>query len=540
MIVAKSGFFVKQGMKKFIVRELAAHVRENERSLPGLAAKKLNIRPEEIQAWGIVRKSLDARKKDNLQYKYTLWVEPEMKAVSRLEKKGWELYQTPQQEQVHPGTNQIKGRIVVVGAGPCGLFAAYILAQNGYHPLLIERGKAIEQREKDFDLLQREGALNPESNACFGEGGAGAFSDGKLTARNKDPHSAQVMSIFIAHGASEEIAYYAKPHLGTDHIRRIIASMRREILEKGGEILFETRLERLIQQNGALTGIVYSQQGIQTQIDCNACILAIGHSARDTFSMLQEAGLILQPKPFAMGVRIEHRRELIDQWQYGKFAEELGAAEYTLKAQVQGKGVYSFCMCPGGEVICSATQPGHTAVNGMSWHDRNQPYSNSAIVVSVGTEDMPAGVLGGIALQQQLERAAYQMAGGYGAPAQTYRDFIDGRASKKLPTNSYRPYTVGADLSACLPGFIRNGIIGAARHFEGAIPGFIQQGLMIGVETRTSSPVRIMRNEQMCSNLEGLYPGGEGAGYAGGIMSAAIDGIKLANQLIRTFQRPIP
>lgn len=540
MIAVKSGFFIKQSMKRFIVRELAVHVREKEWVLPELAAKKLDIHPEEIRNWGIIRKSLDARKKENLLYKYTLWVEPEAKVAFRLEKKGCPLYEAPQQEEVQPGEKQIKGRIVVVGAGPCGLFAAYVLAQNGYRPLLIERGKAIEQREEDFSLLQREGTLNPESNACFGEGGAGAFSDGKLTARNKDPHSAQVMSIFIAHGASEEIAYYAKPHLGTDHIRRIIASMRREILKNGGEILFETRLERLIQQNGALKGILYSQKGVQTQLDCNACILAIGHSARDTFSMLQEAGIILQPKPFAMGVRIEHRRELIDQWQYGKFAEALGAAEYALKAQVQGRGVYSFCMCPGGEVICSATQPGHTAVNGMSWHERNQPYSNSAIVVSVGTEDMPAGRLGGIALQQQLERAAYQMAGGYGAPAQTYRDFIGGRVSKKLPANSYRPYTVGADLSACLPGFIRDGIIGAAKHFEGAIPGFVQEGLLLGVETRTSSPVRIVRNEQLCSNLEGLYPGGEGAGYAGGIMSAAIDGIKLACQLIRTFKAPEP
>ena len=540
MIAVKSGFFIKQSMKRFIVRELAVHVREKEWVLPELAAKKLDIHPEEIRNWGIIRKSLDARKKENLLYKYTLWVEPEAKVAFRLEKKGCPLYEAPQQEEVQPGEKQIKGRIVVVGAGPCGLFAAYVLAQNGYRPLLIERGKAIEQREEDFSLLQREGTLNPESNACFGEGGAGAFSDGKLTARNKDPHSAQVMSIFIAHGASEEIAYYAKPHLGTDHIRRIIASMRREILKNGGEILFETRLERLIQQNGALKGILYSQKGVQTQLDCNACILAIGHSARDTFSMLQEAGIILQPKPFAMGVRIEHRRELIDQWQYGKFAEALGAAEYALKAQVQGRGVYSFCMCPGGEVICSATQPGHTAVNGMSWHERNQPYSNSAIVVSVGTEDMPAGRLGGIALQQQLEHAAYQMAGGYGAPAQTYRDFIGGRVSKKLPANSYRPYTVGADLSACLPGFIRDGIIGAAKHFEGAIPGFVQEGLLLGVETRTSSPVRIVRNEQLCSNLEGLYPGGEGAGYAGGIMSAAIDGIKLACQLIRTFKAPEP
>lgn len=540
MIAVKSGFFIKQSMKRFIVRELAVHVREKERVLPELAAKKLDIHPEEIRNWGIIRKSLDARKKENLLYKYTLWVEPEAKVAFRLEKKGYPLYEAPRQEEVQPGEKQIRGRIVVVGAGPCGLFAAYVLAQNGYRPLLIERGKAIEQREEDFSLLQQEGTLNPESNACFGEGGAGAFSDGKLTARNKDPHSAQVMSIFIAHGASEEIAYYAKPHLGTDHIRRIIASMRREILKNGGEILFETRLERLIQQNGALKGILYSQKGVQTQLDCNACILAIGHSARDTFSMLQEAGIILQPKPFAMGVRIEHRRELIDQWQYGKFAEALGAAEYALKAQVQGRGVYSFCMCPGGEVICSATQPGHTAVNGMSWHERNQPYSNSAIVVSVGTEDMPAGRLGGIALQQQLERAAYQMAGGYGAPAQTYRDFIGGRVSKKLPANSYRPYTVGADLSACLPGFIRDGIIGAAKHFEGAIPGFVQEGLLLGVETRTSSPVRIVRNEQLCSNLEGLYPGGEGAGYAGGIMSAAIDGIKLACQLIRTFKAPEP
>ncbi len=437
-----------------------------------------------------------------------------------------------------PGSKEINGKIVVIGAGPCGLFAAYILAQNGYRPLLIERGKAIEQREQDFLLLQKEGLMNPESNACFGEGGAGAFSDGKLTARNKDPHTAHVMSIFIAHGATPSIAYYAKPHLGTDYILRIIVSMRNEIIKRGGEVIFEVRLENLIQKEGKLQGIVYTKKGNRIRVDSNACILAIGHSARDTFAMLQEQGIILQPKPFAMGVRVEHLRKHIDQWQYGKFAKVLGAAEYTLKAQMQDRGVYSFCMCPGGEVICSATESGYTAVNGMSWHDRSQPYSNGAIVVSVGVNDMPSGSLGGIALQRQLERAAYMMADGYGAPAQTYLDFIEGRRGKKLPENSYKPYTVSANLSACLPEFIRRGIIGAAKHFEGAIPGFVRQGLMIGVETRTSSPVRILRNQEFSSNIIGLYPGGEGAGYAGGIMSAAIDGIKLANQLISTFKLP--
>ena len=525
-------------MKKLIIHELAVSVREREDVLPGRIAKKLGIRVQDIRAWGIVRKSLDARKKDNLQYKYSLWIQTEEAVAGKLMQKGIVVYEAAELPVPQEGNGRLNDRVVVVGAGPCGLFAAYILAQHGYRPLLIERGKAIEDRAKDFETLQKEGRLDPESNACFGEGGAGAFSDGKLTARNKDPRSAKVTEIFIRHGAPEDIAYYAKPHLGTDNIRKIVASMRREIRKMGGEVLFEARLEQLHHHGGKLQAIEYSHKGVHTKVDCNACILAIGHSARDTFEMLLQAGLILEPKPFAMGVRVEHPRKLIDDRQYGKFAELLGAAEYAVKAQVNGRGVYSFCMCPGGEVVCSATEEGHTVVNGMSWHSRDTQYSNSALVVSVGKEDMPSGPLGGIVLQRQLEKAAYTMANGYGAPAQTYQDFIDGKSGRKLPANSYLPYTVSADLSACLPGFIRQGIIGAAQQFDRAIPGFVKQGLLIGVETRTSSPVRIVRNEQLCSSLQGLYPGGEGAGYAGGIMSAAIDGVRLAYQIISEFARP--
>lgn len=524
-------------MKKWLIHEVRLPVGTPETTLPRAAARKLGIAPEEVQDWGIVRKSLDARKKDSLAYKYSLWVQADA-AAHWMQKRGAAPYEAPVIPEPNEGEKPLDGRILVVGAGPCGLFAAYRLAKRGYRPLLLERGKPIEARAADFARLQAEGVLDPESNACFGEGGAGAFSDGKLTARNKDPFAAKVMEIFIHHGAPREIAYLAKPHLGTDGIRRIIASMREEIRKSGGEILFEARLEKLLHRDGQLVAAEYVRQGQQHRIDCGACILAIGHSARDTFSALAEAGVYMQPKPFAMGVRVEHPREMIDNWQYGALADELGAAEYTLKTQVAGKGVYSFCMCPGGEVICSATEEGRTAVNGMSWHDRAQPFSNSAIVVSVAPEDMPAGVFGGIALQRQLEGAAYRAAGGYGAPAQTYVDFLAGRVSARLPENSYRPYAAAADLAACLPDFIRTRLAGAATAFEHAIPGFVSRGLLLGVETRTSSPVRIVRDASYRANILGIYPGGEGAGYAGGIMSAAIDGLRIAGQLISEYRRP--
>ena len=497
-------------MKKWLIHEVRLPVGMPETTLPRAAARKLGIAPEEVQDWGIVRKSLDARKKDSLAYKYSLWVQADA-AVHWMQKRGAAPYEAPVIPEPNEGEKPLAGRILVVGAGPCGLFAAYRLAKRGYRPLLLERGKPIEARAADFARLQAEGVLDPESNACFGEGGA---------------------------GAPEEIAYLAKPHLGTDGIRRIIASMREEIRKSGGEILFEARLEKLLHRDGRLVAVEYVRQGQQHRIDCGACILAIGPSARDTFSALAEAGVYMQPKPFAMGVRVEHPREMIDNWQYGALADKLGAAEYTLKTQVAGKGVYSFCMCPGGEVICSATEAGHTAVNGMSWQDRAQPFSNSAIVVSVAPEDMPAGVFGGIELQRRLEKAAYRAAGGYGAPAQTYADFLAGRVSARLPENSYRPYAVAADLAACLPDFIRTRLAGAAAAFEHAIPGFVSRGLLLGVETRTSSPVRIVRDTAYCSNISGLYPGGEGAGYAGGIMSAAIDGLRIAGQLISEYRRP--
>ncbi len=524
-------------MKKILLHEIALRP-GYEQELRAAVAARLGVDTREISGMRIVRKSLDARKKQNIVFKYSVEVSVEEALAVVLIRRGFGEVKERHFPALILGKTRLRGHIVVVGAGPCGLFASYLLSQMGYRPILIERGKPIGEREKDFERLRKEAVLDPESNACFGEGGAGAFSDGKLTTRIKDPRAEQVLSIFVRHGAPRETAYLAKPHLGTDRIRRIVAALREEIRARGGEVVYGAKLTDIKQRAGKLTAVTYTKRGTVYTVDTNACILAIGHSARDTFPMLLEKGVEFQKKPFAIGVRVEHARGLIDAHQYGKYAAVLGAAEYVLRARAEERGVYSFCMCPGGEVICSATEKGHTAVNGMSRFRRDGAYSNSALVVSVGVEDMPAGPLGGIVLQRAIEAAAYDAAGGYGAPAQTYPDFLDGHISKNIPSNSYLPYAVAGDLAGCLPGFIRKGIVQAAKEFDAAIPGFVREGLLIGTETRTSSPVRMYRGEDLCSHIAGLYPAGEGAGYAGGIMSAAVDGLKVAETIIRTYAPP--
>ena len=524
-------------LAKFILHEISLRP-GCESDLRAAAADRLFLPTEEIKDLRIVRKSLDARKKQDIVFKYSVVVTLKDSLTKNLLQKGFQQAEEPLLPETVRGGEELRGEAVVVGAGPCGLFAAYLLAREGYRPLLIERGRAIEARSQDFALLRREGKLDPESNACFGEGGAGAFSDGKLTARTRDPRTEQIFSLFIKHGAPEEVRYLAKPHLGTDGIRKIVAGLRGEICSLGGQVRYQARLSGIEQDKDGLAAITYIEGGKSFRIETSACILAIGHSARDTFFMLQQSGVELQKKPFALGVRVEHPRSLIDERQYGRFAPALGAADYALRASYGSRGVYSFCMCPGGEVICSATEEGHTAVNGMSWYHREGEFSNSALVVSVGEEDMPSGPLGGIELQRGIEAAAYALAHGYGAPVATYRDFIMGQGARSgaVKKNSYLPYATWADLGSCLPGFAREGIAHAAKSFDAAIPGFVAEGLLLGTETRTSSPVRIPRGEGFCSNVAGLYPAGEGAGYAGGILSSAVDGLKAAEKIIGKFR----
>ncbi len=519
-----------------LLNELPLRLNEEEEALKGAAARKLGIPEREIRNLLMKRKSLDARKKNDLLFKYSVAAEVDASAGQALLDQGFQ--EEKEQAFCYPshGGEEMKGRALVVGAGPAGLFAAYALAKEGYRPLLLERGKKIGEREGDFSLLQSRGILGEESNACFGEGGAGAFSDGKLTTRIKDPACTEVLRLFVENGAPEEIAYLAKPHLGTDNIRKIVASLREEILRLGGDFLYEAKLADLVIREGELLAVRYEQGGARFEIPTNACVLAVGHSARDTFSMLLERGVTLEKKPFAMGVRVEHPRSFIDELQYGAFAghPKLGAAEYVLKANFGGRGVYSFCMCPGGEVICSATEAGRTAVNGMSYYKRDGLFSNSALVVSVGAEDMPAGPLGGVELQRQVEEKAYHLAEGYGAPLQRYKDFLAGRLSGSCKS-SYLPYGKSAMLGDALPGFVKTDLQKAAFRFDAALPGFVEKGVLIGTETRTSSPLRILRGEEGCSSVRGLYPAGEGSGYAGGIMSSAADGLNTAAKIIARF-----
>ncbi|MBQ6003166.1 MAG: NAD(P)-binding protein [Clostridia bacterium] len=524
-------------MKSVIVRNLIVPVRQDEAgTLRKLVARRLEIGPSDLKDIRTVRKSIDARKKTDISYLYNIIAEiPDLTDITDIKDTGIPDEEGSRVVFIH-GDRTPEGRIAVIGAGPCGLFAAYFLAREGYRPILIERGKEISERERDFRRLKEEGILDTESNVCFGEGGAGAFSDGKLTSRKGNCYTDLVLETLSSFGAPEEIRYLQRPHLGTDGIRKVVSTMKAEIRRLGGEMMFSSRLKGLIIRDGMLRGIEYEKNGITEQIDTSACVLAIGHGARDTFEALLAAGVEMEKKPFAVGVRVEHPRELIDDRQYGSFSDVLGAASYTLKHNEKGRGIYSFCMCPGGEIVCSATEEGMTAVNGMSYMNRDGEFSDSAIVVSVKTEDLSGGVLGGVDFQRQIEKKAYLMAGGYGAPAQNIYDYIKGRKSKKLLKNSYLPYTVSSDMRELLPGFITDGFDGGFMRFDREIPGFISKGIMIGAETRTSSPVRMIRDEGLESNIRGLFPGGEGAGYAGGIVSAAADGIRIAEEIISRYR----
>lgn len=521
---------------KFVLTQIPLHINEDEALLKDKIAQKLGADDFSIR---IVRRSLDARKKSDILFKYTIEVDVADERLSkRLLSKGYEVATQPPSSPIKYGNQPIDGEIVVVGAGPCGLICAYLLALHGYKPILIDRGKPTHLREKDFAALCDHGTLDPESNVCFGEGGAGAFSDGKLTTRIKDARAHDVLSILIEHGAPASIALDAKPHLGTEVIRQVVANIRQSIIALGGKVLYGARLTNIKHKDAQLTQLCLSTG---ETIETNCAVLAIGHSARDTYSMLHFAEVALQPKSFAIGVRCEHLREFIDNAQFGKFAghPRLGAAEYRVSAQPGNLGVYSFCMCPGGVVVCSSSEKEHLCINGMSYQSRNMRNSNSAIVVSVDAQKF-SSALEAIEFQRKYEKLAYNLAPGYGAPVQKLGDFMKNVPSKSfgnvLP--SYKPYTVFANIGDALPEQISRAIVQGFEHFGKVFKGFnAEDTLLTGIETRTSSPVRILRNELLQSNIKGLYPGGEGAGYAGGIVSAAVDGIKIAQQIMSTYKK---
>lgn len=539
-------FFSEMGEKmELIVRNLKLNLHEGEENLVPQTAKKLGIARDEIIKLRVVRQSLDARKKSDIFFQYTVAVTIEDSlAIAKAKKRGAEGCCERREEPLHPGDRRLKGRAVVIGLGPCGLFCGYLLALYGYRPLLIERGQDMKGRIRAFEALQERGILDPENNVCFGLGGAGAFSDGKLTTRIKDPRVSQVLELLHQFGGPEEILTMAKPHMGTENIRSAVEKMAQKLQQMGGEIRYQTKLTDICVQDGQIAGAVLRSPTGEEKVDTNALVLAIGHSARDTFAMLHKRGVYMEKKPFAIGLRIEHQRQFIDKSQLGEFAghPRLGAAEYHFSAQQGNRGVYTFCMCPGGEVVCSATEQGHLAVNGMSYYRRDAQNSNSAVVVSVGTEDMPEHPLGGMALQRQYEKLCFALTGSMAAPAQRVGDFLHFQKTKNFGTikPSYRPQVVPAELHQCLPDFVSLGVEKGLTAFDQKIRGFAQpDAVLTGIETRTSSPVRIVRDAALVStNIKGLYPAGEGAGYAGGIVSAAVDGLKVARELITQFACP--
>ncbi|WNW11509.1 NAD(P)/FAD-dependent oxidoreductase [Pseudomonas sp. DTU_2021_1001937_2_SI_NGA_ILE_001] len=432
-------------------------------------------------------------------------------------------------------------RPIVIGFGPCGIFAGLLLAQMGFRPIVLERGKEVRQRTKDTWGLWRKSVLNPESNVQFGEGGAGTFSDGKLYSQIKDPNflGRKVLHEFVKAGAPDEILYVSKPHIGTFRLTGMVENIRQEIIELGGEVRFEHKVTDLLIDDGQLVGVELDNA---ERIESRHVVLALGHSARDTFRMLHARGVYMEAKPFSVGFRIEHPQSLIDQARLGKYAghPKLGAADYKLVYHASnGRSVYSFCMCPGGTVVAATSEPNRVVTNGMSQYSRNERNANSGLVVGIDPErDYPGGPLAGIELQERLESLAFELGGGnYEAPAQLVGDFIAGQASTALGSvePSYKPGVKLVDLAQALPPFAIEAIREALPVFDRQIKGYaLHDAVLTGLETRTSAPVRITRGQDMQSlNVKGLYPAGEGAGYAGGILSAGVDGIRIAEAVAK-------
>ena len=497
---------------------------------------------EDTFTYEIVRQSLDARHKEEKKFVYTVDVKTasENKIMHKVHNNNIMLIKKKPYQFPHPGTEKLEHAPIVVGSGPAGLFCAWYLARAGYRPLVLERGQEAQKRKETVDRFWKDGVLDPDSNVQFGEGGAGTFSDGKLNTLVKDSNGRnhEVLKRFVGAGAPEEIVYQQKPHLGTDVLIGIVETMRHQIEEMGGSFRFETKMTDLCIENGHLTAVEVN--GEET-IPAEVCVLALGHSARDTFAMLHKRNIYMEPKSFAVGLRMEHPQKMINYDLYGEEDNEfLGAASYKVTHTCEnGRGVYSFCMCPGGYVVNASSEPGMLAVNGMSYQARESKNANSALIVTVSPDDFPEeGPLGGIAFQRNLEKAAWELGKGK-IPVQLFGDFKAHQASTEF--GKVHPQMKGeyvlADVRSVLPKMIGDSIEEGILAFGKKLRGFDREdALLSGVESRTSSPVRIVRNREGLSNIEGIYPCGEGAGYAGGITSAAMDGIKAAEFICEKFR----
>ncbi len=527
------------------ITELKLPLDHPDEALREAIVQRLGIRDEQLLSFNLFKRSYDARKKNSeLLFIYTI----DLQASNEAELLG--KFADDHNIGVAPDVTykfvgqapaDLQQRPIVVGFGPCGIFAGLLLAQMGFKPIILERGKEVRQRTKDTWGLWRKSVLNPESNVQFGEGGAGTFSDGKLYSQIKDPnhHGRKVLEEFVKAGAPDEILYINKPHIGTFRLTGMVEQMRQDMIALGAEVRFQEKVTDLLIEDGQLTGVVLESG---EQLHSRHVVLALGHSARDTFRMLHAKGVYMEAKPFSVGFRIEHPQTLIDKARLGKYAghPKLGAADYKLVYHAKnGRSVYSFCMCPGGTVVAATSEPGRVVTNGMSQYSRNERNANSGIVVGIDPErDYPGGPLAGIELQERLEAHAYVMGGSnYQAPAQLVGDFVAGKPSTALGSvePSYKPGVTLGDLAPSLPDFAIEAIREALPAFDRQIKGYnLHDAVLTGIETRTSSPLRITRGADFQSlNLKGLFPAGEGAGYAGGILSAGVDGIRIAEAVAR-------
>ena len=529
------------------ITDLALPIDHADEALRAAIVARLGIAADALAGFTVFKRSYDARKKSSaLTFIYSIDADVrDEAALLKRHRDDAHIKPAPDMRYrfVATAPAQLPHRPLVVGFGPCGIFAALVLAQMGFRPIVLERGKAVHERTQDTWGLWRKRLLNPESNVQFGEGGAGTFSDGKLYSQIKDPRhlGRKVLEEFVKAGAPEEILYVSKPHIGTFRLVSMVEKMRAEILERGGEIRFSQRVTDVRIEQGHVRGVTLANG---SELRSDHVVLALGHSARDTFRMLHSRGVFMEAKPFSLGFRIEHPQSLIDAARLGKFAGHpaLGAADYKLVHHAgNGRSVYSFCMCPGGTVVAATSEPERVVTNGMSQYSRNERNANAGIVVGITPEqDYPGSAIAGLALQEHWESNAYELGGrNYSAPAQRVGDFLARRASSALGevVPSYKPGVTPTDLAAALPDFAIEAIREALPAFDRQIAGFaLHDAVLTGVETRTSSPLRITRGEDLQSlNVRGLFPAGEGAGYAGGILSAGVDGIKIAEAVAQAM-----